>query len=299
MKLFDRPLVALSLTPSDDGLLRYAAEISALRRCAQVRFAHVVSSDQSAPSEGLARELRDRMASTVKERLPGVVDRAAFDVVHGPRLDGLLKLSLEHKNDVVVVGHRSDRSGHRALARRLAMIGPSSIWLAPDGVPPRISGIVVPVDFSTHSADALSLATAIAAAQGLKQCRAVHVFFDPSTVRYDEHVAEFLGREEQAFQKFLDQVDCHGVEVEPVFEESTHPTQAILRVVHRYDADLIVMNTRGRSRASAVLLGSITSATMAASTVPLLAVKHFGSRMSVLEALLHHRHWEGSSPKTN
>jgi hypothetical protein len=58
------------------------------------------------------------------------------------------------------------------------------------------------------------------------------------------------------------------------------------------------MNTRGRSRAASVLLGSTTSETMADTAVPLLAVKHHGSRMRLLEALLNHRVWERKGPKT-
>ncbi|MBW3539496.1 MAG: universal stress protein [Planctomycetes bacterium] len=97
----------------------------------------------------------------------------------------------------------------------------------------------------------------------------------------------------------LESTDCHGVQVEPLFEESTHVPQAILRVAGRHEIDLIVMNTRGRSRAAAVLLGSVTSETLAATSVPLLALKHFGSRMTLLEALANHRLWDEPNPKTN
>jgi hypothetical protein len=38
---------------------------------------------------------------------------------------------------------------------------------------------------------------------------------------------------------------------------------------------------------------------MAETQIPLLAVKHFGSRMTLLQALLNHRFWEEPTPKTN
>jgi nucleotide-binding universal stress UspA family protein len=128
---------------------------------------------------------------------------------------------------------------------------------------------------------------------------AVHVYFDPSTIRYDEHVHEVLGREEDAFEKFIAGVDTQGIEVEPIFIEGTRTAEDILRTADRFESDLIVMNTRGRSLAASVLLGSTTSETMAATHVPLLAVKHFGSRMTLLEALVNHRIWEQPSPKTS
>jgi hypothetical protein len=58
------------------------------------------------------------------------------------------------------------------------------------------------------------------------------------------------------------------------------------------------MSTRGRSQAASVLLGSTTSDVIAGTHVPLLAVKHYGSKMTLLEALLNHRLWE-PAPKTN
>jgi hypothetical protein len=60
-------------------------------------------------------------------------------------------------------------------------------------------------------------------------------------------------------------------------------------VADREGADLIVMSTRGRSRSAAILLGSVTEETIIESRLPLLAVKHFGARMGVLEALLDRR----------
>jgi nucleotide-binding universal stress UspA family protein len=206
---------------------------------------------------------------------------------------------VQHNSDVILLGHRKSRNGQRSLARRLAMIAPCSVWLVPEGSPDRLSRILVPVDFSSHSADALGLATSLAARSGHKECLALHVYFDPSMVRYDEHVGEVLGHERAAFETMLAAIDCHGVSVEPVFEESTKASQAILRVSHERNCDLIVMNTRGRSRSAAVLLGSVTSETMAATTVPLLAVKHFGSRMTLMQALLNHRFWEEPAPKSN
>ena len=46
------------------------------------------------------------------------------------------------------------------------------------------------------------------------------------------------------------------------------------------------MGTRGRSRSAAILLGSVTEETIIETGLPLLAVKHFGARMGVLQALL-------------
>jgi hypothetical protein len=38
---------------------------------------------------------------------------------------------------------------------------------------------------------------------------------------------------------------------------------------------------------------------MSATKIPLLAVKHYGGKLTLLEALLNHRVWETRSPKAN
>jgi len=217
----------------------------------------------------------------------------------GARLDEILRIAVDHKRDLLLLGHRRTRSGRRSLARRLAMVSPASVWLVPDGSPARISNILAPVDFSESSADALAVAVSIARANGLDRLYAVHVYFDPSTVRYDEHVREVVGQEEEAFEKFLAGIDTQGIEVETILVEGTQTAEDILQTAEQLGSDLIVMNTRGRSHAASVLLGSITSATMVATSVPLLAVKHYGGRMTLLEALLNHRIWDQPSPKTS
>jgi hypothetical protein len=77
--------------------------------------------------------------------------------------------------------------------------------------------------------------------------------------------------------------------VTPLFDEGANAAHAIERVAEREQADLIVMGTRGRSRSAAILLGSVTEQTLIETRLPLLAVKHFGARMSVLQALLDRR----------
>ena len=103
------------------------------------------------------------------------------------------------------------------------------------------------------------MAINVARAARVRELRALHVFFDASTVRFDEHLEEILGKEEEQFQQFVARVDTAGIEVEPIYHESTRPSQAILRVAERCGSDLVVMNMRGRSQAAFVLLGSNTS----------------------------------------
>ena len=297
---FQRALVALSLTEPDAALLRYAQLLAGLG-CKDFRFVHVAAPPAHAPeSDANLARLTQQVEEEVRRHF-GARDGVnhSCHVQQGVRIDALIESAAEYRADIILLGHRKSRSGNRSLARRLAMVAPASIWMVPEGAPVRLTSILVPIDFSDHAADAVAVATDIAARAGLDQCHALHVFFDPSTVRYDEHVHEVLGNEEAAFSRFLAQVNTHGVRVEPLFAESTHPAREILRTADHLGTYLIVMNTRGRSRAAAILLGSVTSRVMVQTRIPVLVVKHFGARMNLLQALLDHRTWAAETPKTN
>jgi nucleotide-binding universal stress UspA family protein len=211
---------------------------------------------------------------------------ASLEVVDGGTagLDSLLSLAADQRCDLILTGE-GPREGRRTLARRLAMKAPCSVWLGPPGAE-RVSRILVPVDFSGRSADALTTAALIAAAFGLEELTTLHVYFDEAVVTYEGHDEVLRGKEAEAFARFLRPLDLQGVSVRSVWEEGPHVAESILRVAGEIKSDLIVMGTRGRSRSAAVLLGSETERVLEASPAPVLAVKHFGSHLGLLETLL-------------
>jgi nucleotide-binding universal stress UspA family protein len=299
MLRFQRVTVPLSLSPADAGLLEYAAMVARLGTSREFRFVHVVTPGGAATtaSADLTALLGDLVGKHFGQPADGLA--VSSHVVVGSRVDQIVEFSIAHQADLILLGHRKARSGRRSLAQRLAMITPASVWLVPEGSPARIENILAPIDFSEHSADSLSLATAIARLRELESCEAIHVFFDESTIRYDDHIAELRGQEQRVFDEFMADVNTHGVTVEPAFVESSQAANAILTRAARSQSDLIVMSTRGRSRAAAILLGSVTSQVMMESPGPVLAVKHFGAHLNLFEALRSSRFWARPNPKTN
>jgi SulP family sulfate permease len=298
---FSSVTVPLTMTEADDYLLRYAAHLAGLGIAKEFHFVHVVTPHDRAGS-GSAPDALKHMNQAVENVFEASLQQVKvnYRVMGGPnRIDTLVRFVLTAKSDLILLGHRKNRTGQRSLARRLAMITSCSVWMVPEDCSPQIQRILVPVDFSPPSADALSQATAIARTHHIPECLAVHVFFDESVIRYDEHEEIMHGEEEAAFARFMAPIDTHGVRVQPVFEESINIARAILRQAEEYKADLIVISTRGHSRAATILLGSATSQVMAESQIPVLAIKHFGDQLSLRESLIASRFWEHKDPKTN
>lgn len=294
MHPFQNIMIGLAGTDQDGELIRYSAMLAGLAGVREMHFVHVLphqsiySNTEVSTSYDHAVEL---IRDSVAEHLGDAPRQTAisYHVLSGDRVDRLLEFAAEHENDLVIVGHRKSQSGRRSLARRLAMKAPCSVWMVPEGSAPTLKRILVPVDFSEPAADALSVATALANLSGERDCIGLHVYFNEATTTYDEYDEVIRGREKEAFSRFISPVNLHGVYVRPLFEEGSNVANVIGRIAEKHGADLIVMGTRGRSRSAAILLGSETEHTIMESRIPVLAVKHFGARLNMLQALLDKR----------
>ena len=290
MQPFSRLTVGLARTPADACTAAYAALVCRLGTVEQVRFVHVLpregTSGPLAGREHVEAELRQTVAGQFTD-VPVHV-RVDYAVLSGPLTDQLLTEVVTAQSDLLLVGHGAGRSGRRALARRLAMNAPCSVWMVPEDSPSRLTRILAPLDFSDDSADTSQVAVWLARASGAA-ITALHVYFNEAVATYEEYDEILRGQERQAYEKFVAPIDRQGVELNPVFEEGANVANVIGRVAEREGADLIVMGTRGRSRSAAILLGSVTEQTIIDTRLPLLAVKHFGARMGVLQALLDRR----------
>lgn len=223
--------------------------------------------------------------------------RLGVSVLRGEPLDTTLATIKAIGADLVLVPGEPPLAGRRVVARRLAMYAPCSVWMVPRSASASLKPVLVPVDFSPRAGEALRVGAAIAARTGDTTCRTLHVRFDSSRATSDElDDEELLGREHAAFALFVARIDLHGVEALPLFEEGHDVARTIVRVGAEQGGGVIVMGTRGRTRASALLLGSETEHVLLSSTIPVLAVKHFGTGLRLREALADPRVSERATP---
>ncbi len=293
-----RALVALARIEEDAQLLSYARLLADFGLLREVRFLHVTR-PETEPAQLAA--IQEAVSADVRRYFGTPAGRiiASCHVEPGDRLDTLLEGVHQWRSDYVLLGHRKSRRGLRSLAQRLAMISPCSVWLVPEGSPMRLRRILAPVDFSEHAADGLSTALDVARAVDIEECVALHVGFDESLDCSAEHQARYSASQRKAFDDFLRDVDTSGVQFESLSEESSHPAQAILRVAQARESDLIVMNTRGRSRAASILVGNVTTEVLVDTGVPMLIVKHFGAVLGLFRALKEGQFWNRKNPKFN
>jgi nucleotide-binding universal stress UspA family protein len=285
MRYFERVLVGLAGAPVDQDVLRHARLIRSMGQGrTQVAFMHVLPPPDAValddhPLASLA-EVRASFEAQVTAEFGS--EARAVEVVSGSHVDALLTRAAEDAVDLILVGHRRTSRGRRSLSRRLATKAPCSVWMVPEGSPPRISGVLAAVDLSLPSAHALSLATLIARRSGLDRCTALHVQH-PSALGFDGAEREGVAR---SVDRFLSPLDLHQVAVTRRIEESGSVANAVKAIVEEGGHDLVVVGTRGRSHSAATLLGSESEHVLVSSTVPVLITKETGERIGVLRALL-------------
>lgn len=141
-----------------------------------------------------------------------------------------------------------------------------------------IKKLLVPVDFSSHSAKALDYALGLARQfEGkvyLLHSYPIHV---GRNAPYGMVVPENFEQEcrdaaTQHLHQWVEKVSAEGIPVEAIVTP-TFASEAIVKQAEQIDADLIVMGTRGLTGVTHVLLGSVAERTIRHAPCPVMTVK--------------------------
>lgn len=289
-------LVALDARGQAENALA-AAQWLAKATSARLSFVHAVGSaladwtwtdDPRAASraEGLVdrawRSTVRQVESTLGPRLPdGRPVPDAVIVRTGPPADVVLEEARRAHADVIVLGYDLERPrlDFGGTARRIIAGAPGSVWVQKH-VPRAIERILVPVDLSKDSLNALTVARELARAT---KCRleVLHAFArtnflvstwpDYPDMNTIEAIDEIRDGQRAEFARVMAAFDWGGVDHATRFLEGD-PTRSILDA--QREADLIVLGSHGRSRTFSILLGSVAWSVLRKADLPVLAVRH-------------------------
>ncbi|TCK68869.1 nucleotide-binding universal stress UspA family protein [Winogradskyella wandonensis] len=138
--------------------------------------------------------------------------------------------------------------------------------------------ILVPVDFSEHSENALETAAAIAKKHGselyvLHMLELSNAIYTASTAALNEEGVFYFKLAEKKMNTFLDRNFLDGVDVTPVIKHFK-VFKEINEVINAHQIDLVVMGSHGTSGVKDVIIGSNAERVVRYSEVPVLIVKH-------------------------
>ncbi len=301
MNQYKNLLVSLNLTSTDDAAVRFASQINQITKSEKVHFIHV-----KRPNE-IPQEILDEYPQLLvpsederKEKMQSQVDvgfqthpetNAFYNIEEGKPLEVLLEQIVKKDIDLVVIGRKSVAKDTRRLPINLARKAPCSVLIVPEKSGHSISNILVPIDFSEFSVNALEQAFNLAAANKISTIHCLHVFQLPlgyyKTGKSQEEFAEIMmNNAKKDYEHFIKTMDLKGMKLNPIFILHEKPAKAIQSVVEKNNIDMLVLGTRGRNAGAGLLLGSVTEDIILTTKVPLLAVKKKGTGLSFLEVLL-------------
>lgn len=289
-------LVAIDARGTSDHALEAAAWL-ARTTDARLSIVHAVGSALAdwtwiddprmvARSEGLIDRARRATVRQVERTLGAALPDGkpvenAVVVRAGSPSEVLLAEAHCNDSDVIVCGFALDRPrlDFGSTVRRVIAGAPRSVWVQKHA-PRRIERILVPVDLSKDSLEALAFARDLARAVKAR-VEVMHAFSSAAYVvstwpDYPDMggliaIDELRDADRMEFERCMSDFDWAGVEHVTSFIEGD-AARSILDAQSR--ADLIVLGTHGRSRTMSVLLGSVAWTVLRSADLPVLAVRH-------------------------
>jgi len=138
--------------------------------------------------------------------------------------------------------------------------------------------IIVPIDFSEYSENALETAAALARKYdaeilALHMLELSNALLTSTTDQNDVEAIFYWKLAEKKFETFLDKDYLKELKVTPIVKHFKVFSE-VNEVAQEHDADLIVMGSHGVSGIKEVLVGSNTEKVVRHSDIPVLVVKH-------------------------
>tara|TARA_Y100001972_G_C7616587_1_gene309218 strand:- start:72 stop:995 length:924 start_codon:yes stop_codon:yes gene_type:complete len=300
-KSFNIALVALDLTEMDEYIIQYTAMISKLMPLERILFVHV-EKNLELPAD-LMEKFPDLMApldESIKEDIRNKVEKhfqnisvdIDYIVREGNPINKILKLSKVKNVDLIIMGRKQNLKGSGIVSSHIARISPCSLLFVTENYQPEIKKIMVPVDFSSHSLMAVKHGQEVAEKAGAEVCLS-HVYNVPAgytkTGKTLQEFAEIMKKHAQNDCKTFFQKNNLTLEspCEYILNDSGKPADLIYEYGKKVKASLIVVGSKGRTSASAFLIGSIAEKlALKDSDIPILIVKTKGEIMGFLESLM-------------
>jgi nucleotide-binding universal stress UspA family protein len=285
-------LVGLSLESKNDNLPDYLGFIGSLIPIDACCFLHVLpkielfeNRDEDVSNFDVDNEIIERITNQIHESISKKAKtKVKFDIREGNPLDELLEEAENRGADFVVIGKSTKKDYHGILAKNFARKANGHALLVPDKARQSLKRILVPVDFSPSSVDAIRMAVAIKKRAPEIEITALNIYELPSIQSYmirkrESEIRTLLIEDRQvAFRSFLESAlqdeDAAGIKTNIVELTSPSVGNLIMDFATSHKSDMIVMGAKGHSKIGLLLLGSVTEKVMTLTKrIPVLIVK--------------------------
>jgi len=271
-------LVALDLTKHDEYILSACKDLVYDKlKYRDLSFISVVNDlvhpnreihqilELKTPDKSLDKKIKNLIKRKTEKYFSDVSLESDIHVIEGKAYKSLIHWAEVKDVDLVVVGTK-EKSEHSGItAKRLAHNLNTNMLFVPESQSSAIKHILVPVDFSDNSFDALLVATSIAKKDSSVKITVLNVidttpgnlFLSPYYSEYFEMISE---NTKNSMQKFMEPIDLPDSQLNPII--LNQPLTSIASSIYNYSKnnkfDLIIMGAQNHNRFRNLLLGSVT-----------------------------------------
>jgi nucleotide-binding universal stress UspA family protein len=301
MSSFDRILIALELGDEDHTTLAFADQLVKLTQPRQIDVVRVIDARPvpAAFAEAypdLMRDSRHSGEQLLREQVAGRLSGSEsmnlrFHVLVGTPLHELLNLSLELAPELIITGRSPQGALVETLPVSLARKAPCPLLAVPAGSRARIRDLLVPLDFSKHSAHALSVAAELAAIGGASRLQGLHAYSLPAGIQFttktEPEISDMMRSYAVSdFARFRGDGEPLPVTLDMEYVQETAPARAVLQAATAKRCDLVVLGARGGSLSGHALLGHVAARVLQAAAVPVLVTRRIEKGQEVSKIVM-------------
>ncbi|MBN1478148.1 universal stress protein [Candidatus Sumerlaeota bacterium] len=272
--------VFLNGSPADPTVLAYARATARFVDPGGLRFFHFrekgIADPHPDPSQDAFEALvREEMG----DALPG---DATFEVLPDRGSKAILRSIHAQDLTTVMVGRRLP-TAQMAVAgtfKKLAARAPSNVFVVTKYSQPHLERILIPVDFTEHSAIGIHIALDLLR---MIERPNVQILFQHNVeveygyryagVSFEEYARTLEANAMEEMERFLKPFDLSGIQTERVITISDRPSEAVTALAVARKMDIVVVGSRSKSSPLGVFLGSTAENILLHCPLPVLIAK--------------------------
>ena len=299
----NRILVALDGSELDSTIIKFASFITKASNTHTIYFVNIirylnipseVQKEFPGIIENAIQERQKQIAASVDGEMKDIDINKICIVENGQPARKILELNEKYNIDLVIMGRKNQLKGSGVLSHRLARRAVCSLLIVPENALPSSDKILVPIDFSHYSQNALEQAIAIGTRVENEVeiiCQNVYnvpVGYHYTGKSYEEFRQIMKKNAEEDFKKFIKSIDLKGLKINECYslDSDDDPVADIYQKAIEVKASLVIIGAKGRTASTALFIGSLAERLIQMNdTIPMVVVRPKGKAAGWLEAI--------------